>query len=126
MDLTQRYRTSSPSAVSWADGRLDIFVRGSDDAVYQKTCANGAWSSWKSLGRQIAPNTSPAASSQATGKLDLFFIGSDNALWHRVRRADKYPIEIAVEMIACSRQTTSSDRNCLKSRAAGIKPARIY
>jgi thiol-disulfide isomerase/thioredoxin len=77
------YITSSPTAVSWADGRIDTFVRGGDGALWQNTYANNAWSGWTSLGGQIAPNTSPAVSSQATGKLDLFVIGTDNALWHK-------------------------------------------
>jgi hypothetical protein len=76
--------TSSPAAVSWgATTRTDVFVRGSNGALYWKTYNNSAWSPWTSLGGQIASGTGPAVSSPAAGGLDLFVVGTDGALWHR-------------------------------------------
>ena len=76
--------TASPAAVSWADGRIDVFGRGSDNALWWRHYNNSAWSSWESLSGQLASGTGPAVSSQRTGQLDVFAIGSDNALWHRM------------------------------------------
>jgi hypothetical protein len=75
--------TASPAAVSWADGRIDVFARGSDNALWHRSYNNSAWSTWESLGGQLAATTGPAVSSQRAGQLDVFVIGSDNALWHR-------------------------------------------
>ena len=41
-----------------------------------------AWSDWKLVGNDTAPNTSAAVSS-SNGRLDLFAIGTDNGIWHR-------------------------------------------
>ena len=75
--------TASPGAVSWADGRTDVFARGTDNALWHRSYNNNAWSSWEYLSGQLAPTTGPAASSQRAGQLDVFVIGTDNALWHR-------------------------------------------
>ena len=75
--------TASPAAVSWADGRIDVFGRGSDSALWWRHYNNSAWSSWQSLSGQLANTTGPAVSSQHEGQLDVFAIGSDKALWHR-------------------------------------------
>jgi hypothetical protein len=74
--------TSSPAAVSWGSTtRLDVFVRGTDGAVYHKSYQNG-WSKWESLGGRLASGTGPAVSSSSAGKLDVFVQGTDGALWH--------------------------------------------
>jgi len=75
--------TASPGTVSWGTGHIDVFGRGSNGALYQKTYDNSAWSGWTSLGGQLASTTGPAVSSQAAGQLDVFVIGMNNALWHR-------------------------------------------
>ena len=77
--------TSTPAAVSSGNGRIDVFVRGSDNALWSRSSSDGgtSWSSWKSLGGQLAATTGPAVSSQRAGQLDVFVIGTDNALWHR-------------------------------------------
>jgi hypothetical protein len=75
--------TASPAAVSWADGRIDVFGRGSDNSLWWRHYNDSTWSTWEPLSGQLAPTTGPAASSWAAGHLDVFIIGSDNALWHR-------------------------------------------
>ena len=71
---------SGPAAASWGSGRLDIVVRGTDNAVWHKWYA-GAWSGFESLGGVTLDN--PAAVSWAPGRLDVFVRGTDNQLWHR-------------------------------------------
>jgi hypothetical protein len=76
--------TSSPAAVSWgsSDFRLDVFVRGTDGALWHKW-NTGSWSDWESLGGQLAPGTGPAVASWSAGRLDVFVQGTDGALWHK-------------------------------------------
>jgi hypothetical protein len=76
--------TASPAAVSWGSSyfRLDVFVRGTDGALWHKDYQNG-WSTWESLGGQLASGTGPAVSSWSAGRLDVFVQGTDGALWHK-------------------------------------------
>ena len=76
--------TASPAAVSWSSSylRIDVFVRGSDGALWQKYYQNG-WSGWYSLGGQLAAGTGPAVASWSAGRLDVFVQGTDGALWHK-------------------------------------------
>ena len=72
--------TSGPAAASWSANRLDVFVRGTDNAMYHKWW-DGIWYDWENLGGE---NTSgPAAASWGSDHLDIFAMGTDSALWHR-------------------------------------------
>ena len=83
--------TSSPAATtptpaaSPANGIMDVFVRGTDGALWHKWTTNSGttWSGWKSLGGQVAAGTGPAACSWGAGRLDVFVQGTDGALWHK-------------------------------------------
>lgn len=72
--------TSGVAAASWASGRLDVFARGTDDALYHRWYAGG-WSAWERLGGGLTSD--PAAVSWGPNRLDVFARGTDNALWHR-------------------------------------------
>jgi len=73
---------SGPSICSWGVGRLDIFVRGADNAVWTRTLESETWSEWKSLGGAITYD--PAAVSWAPGRIDLFARGREGALYRKV------------------------------------------
>ena len=73
--------TSAIAASSWGSSRTDIFIRGSDGALWQRTWNGTAWSSWTSLGGVLA--SAPAAVSWGANQIDVFVRGQDNALWHR-------------------------------------------
>lgn len=72
--------TSGPGVCSWASGRLDVFVRGTDNALWHKWYSGG-WSGWESLGGVITSD--PAAVSWSNGRIDVFARGTDNRLWHK-------------------------------------------
>jgi hypothetical protein len=76
--------TSDPAATSNATGHIDVCVRGSDNALWEKTTTNGgsSWSAWTSLGGQIPSGTGPAVCAQGS-RLDVFVQGTDGALWHK-------------------------------------------
>jgi len=78
--------TASPAAISWGStSRFDVFVRGSNDALWHKYSNDGGstWSNWESLGGQLAPGTGPAVASWSAGRLDVFVQGTDGAVWQK-------------------------------------------
>ena len=66
--------TSSPAATSPASGVINVFVRGSDGALWQRTTTNGgaSWSAWASIGGQLASGTGPAVCSQGSRLTSLY------------------------------------------------------
>lgn len=72
--------TADPTAVSWASGRIDVFVRGADNALWHKSYA-GSWSAWESLGGSIS--SGPDVSSWGQNRLDVFARGTDGTLYHK-------------------------------------------
>ncbi len=75
------YLASDPAAVSWASGRLDVFVRGGDNALWHKWWDGSRWSGWESLGGYLT--SGPDVASWSPGRLDVVVRGGDNALWHK-------------------------------------------
>ena len=73
---------SRVSVLNNADGRLEIFVRGTDGALWHKwqTAPNNGWSGWASLGGVITE--APVAGRNKDGRLEVFGRGTDGALWH--------------------------------------------
>ena len=66
-----------------ADGRLEVFARGTDNAlwhIWQTAAARRPGPGWASLGGEIT--SSPVVTSDADGRLEVFARGTDNALWH--------------------------------------------
>ncbi len=73
--------TSPPSAVAWGPNRLDVFVRGTNNAMYHRWWDGSAWGGFESLAGNIT--SPPTAVSWGPNRLDVFALGDDNALWHR-------------------------------------------
>jgi hypothetical protein len=73
--------TSAPSVSSWGDNRLDVFVKGTDNALWHKWWDGASWSDWESLGGVLT--SAPGAVSWDFNRIDVFVKGTDNALWHK-------------------------------------------
>jgi hypothetical protein len=73
--------TSSPAASSWGAGTSDVFVRGTDNALWHRHFDGTTWGGWESLGGILTAD--PAAVSSAANLIDVFVRGTDNAIWHR-------------------------------------------
>lgn len=71
---------SDPDAVSWAEGRIDVFVRGSDNALWQ-LYYDGGWSTWGTLGGILT--SGPAVSSWGIDSLDVFLRGGGSTQYHK-------------------------------------------
>jgi hypothetical protein len=75
-----------PAVAQSADGRLELFVVGEDDALWHlwQTAPNGGWSDWYCHGSPPPAGLmgSPTVAASADGRLELFVVGTDGALWH--------------------------------------------
>jgi acylphosphatase len=74
--------TGGPVVATNADGRLEVFVWGTDNALWHiwQTVPNGGWSGWSSLGGGLTSN--PTVGRNADGRLEVFVRGTDNSLYH--------------------------------------------
>jgi hypothetical protein len=73
---------TGPAVCSQDANSLDLFVQGTDHALWYRHYQSGSgWSSWKSLSGALT--SSPAAVSRSAGKIDVFVRGTDGALWSR-------------------------------------------
>jgi acylphosphatase len=79
--------TSNIGSSRNADGRLEIFARGTDNALWHQwqTAPNNGWSGWASLGGIITSD--PVLALNADGRMEVFVRGSDNAVWHQWQTA---------------------------------------
>ncbi|MGZ4928319.1 MAG: hypothetical protein ACXV76_08575, partial [Halobacteriota archaeon] len=71
---------SGPAAASWGNGRLDLFVQGTDNVMWHKSYT-GTWSGWESLGGALS--ASPAAAASGGNRIDVFVRGTDDGLWEK-------------------------------------------
>ncbi|MEY2420426.1 MAG: hypothetical protein QOI95_493 [Acidimicrobiaceae bacterium] len=74
-----------PAAVSWAPGRLDLFVRGADSKLWQRFSTNGgtSWSLWQQPVPDGLLAASPAVAAWAADRLDVFVTGTDGQVYQR-------------------------------------------
>ena len=75
-----------PAAVSWAPGRLDVFVRGGDNKLWQRFSLDGgvSWSAWfQPVGADGTLASSPHVVSWAADRLDVFVLGTDGQIYSR-------------------------------------------
>lgn len=71
----------SPGVSSWSANRLDVFVTGSDNALYHKWWDGSRWSDFENLGGVLT--SSPAAVSWGNNRIDVFVRGQGNRLYHK-------------------------------------------
>jgi hypothetical protein len=71
--------TEPPGATATRQGKVEVFGRGTDGALYQRSWSGQVWSGWVRVGGSILG--SPAATSWPSGRIDVFARGRDNALW---------------------------------------------
>jgi peptidoglycan/xylan/chitin deacetylase (PgdA/CDA1 family) len=78
--------SASPAICASPDGRIDAFVRGPDNQLYQMTRLPGqAWSRWQALGGTLT--TGPAAVAYGSSRVDVFIVGTDHAVARRTSTA---------------------------------------
>jgi hypothetical protein len=76
---------AAPAVTSWGENRIDVFVQGTDGAVYHKAWDGSQWipseTDWENLGGGITD--SPSAVSWGADRLDVFARGTDGAVYHK-------------------------------------------
>ena len=74
-----------PEAVSWGNNRLDLFVVGTDAALYHKWWDGNAWgpskTDYERQGGTI--KASPTAVCWGPNRIDVFVIGTNYAAFHK-------------------------------------------
>ncbi len=85
LDTATASRTSSGPAVAWGPNRLDVFVLGTNRALYHKWWGGAAWGpaqiTFENLGGVCC--SVPQAVSRGPNRLDVFVTGTDSALYHK-------------------------------------------
>jgi hypothetical protein len=71
----------APAVCAENTGRLDIFVRETDGAIWWEHSDGQVWSTSTSLGGYVTSD--PSAVSRGGGNIDVFVRGSDGVLWSR-------------------------------------------
>jgi hypothetical protein len=72
---------SPPTPVAWGPDRLDVFVVGTDTALYHRWWDGAQWGGWEPLGGILQSPPAPVA--WGPNRLDVFARGTDSGLWHR-------------------------------------------
>jgi hypothetical protein len=72
---------TGPAACAQNANSLDVFVQGTNGALYEKAWTGASWSGWQNLGGVLT--SSPAATSPANGVIDVFVRGTNGALYER-------------------------------------------
>jgi endonuclease/exonuclease/phosphatase family metal-dependent hydrolase len=80
-DLLLVPEVAGPAVIATGDGRLEVFIRGENDELVQRSWNGASWSGWKNLGGDIT--AAPAVTSSRPGRLDVFVRGGDGGLVHR-------------------------------------------
>ncbi|MCA1218467.1 glycoside hydrolase family 27 protein [Streptomyces sp. 8L] len=70
--------TGAPAAYGSPGGRIDVFVRGADDAAYRRTYDGRRWGRWQRLGGVLA--SAPAVAFDGPGHWTLFATGRDGGV----------------------------------------------
>ena len=82
MAIVGRGTHLGPDAAAWDYGRIYVFVRGTDNALWHRRLEDDRWSGWESLGGQLT--SAPGACSLTYDRLYVFVRGTDNAVWYIV------------------------------------------
>jgi alpha-galactosidase len=77
-----------PAAYGSTGGRIDLFVRGTDNVTYQRTFSSGSWGSWTSLGGTVTD--APTVAFTSPTSWTLFARGSDGQIWDRTNSSSTW------------------------------------
>jgi hypothetical protein len=81
--------STDPAVIATDDGRLQVFVVGTNNQLYFKTQTSpgsSTWSSsWTSLGGALRDSNGPAVIENSDGRLQVFAIGTNNQLYYKIQ-----------------------------------------
>jgi hypothetical protein len=78
----------APAVASWKEGRLDVFLRSTDNHLYHRLFENNMWqgSNWEDLSDTNSIDVSPGAVSWGPNRIDLFAVWQKQ-LHHRASQS---------------------------------------
>jgi len=71
---------TGPSVCSWGPGRLDVFVQGTNGALYQKVWNGSTWSNWNNLGGKL---TSAPGATSTGNQVGVFAAGTSGTIYYK-------------------------------------------
>jgi hypothetical protein len=77
---------TDPTVIANDDGRLQAFVVGTNNQLYEKSQTvpgSSSWTGWTSLGGVIKADTSPSVARNNDGRLQVFVVGTNNQLYEK-------------------------------------------
>lgn len=80
--------TSAPGVSSWQPNRLDVFGRGTDQALYHKWWDGRSWSNWENLGGVLT--SGPTVSSRRPNHLEVFVRGTNQRMYTRTWNGSRW------------------------------------
>jgi alpha-galactosidase len=78
---TRNQIVGQPAAYASGADRVDVFVRGTDNAAYQRTFQRGHWGDWVKLGGNLTD--SPTVAFTSPTQWTLVARGADGKVWQR-------------------------------------------
>jgi murein DD-endopeptidase MepM/ murein hydrolase activator NlpD len=74
---------STPTAMTNADGRMEVFVLGNDHAIWHayQVAPNAGWTPFGSLSGSLSDN--PSVARNGDGRLEMFARNTDGRVWHQ-------------------------------------------
>ncbi|RYG05633.1 MAG: hypothetical protein EOO02_03205 [Chitinophagaceae bacterium] len=71
------------AAVTPSEGTIDLYVRGSDNALWQQYFANGKWSGWFKIDGSMPLTSSPVVISHHPNHRAVFVHSKDGTIFHK-------------------------------------------
>lgn len=71
----------APAATAVAPDRIDVVIRGTDNALHHKSYTSFGWAPWVTVGGTLA--APPAITSYSPGVLEVLVVGSDHAVYRQ-------------------------------------------
>jgi hypothetical protein len=72
--------SGGPGASAWGANWADVFVPGTDNALWHRWWNGAAWQGWERLGGVLTAD--PTSASWGVNRIDVFVRGTDAGLWH--------------------------------------------
>lgn len=86
---------SSPTVLTNAPGRVDVFGIAPDQTVMHNSYQNSSdeWTGWEQLGTLRFASSISAVVPQGNNQIELWGLGLDGALWHRYGNGSHWPVD---------------------------------
>ncbi|MGA8070811.1 MAG: hypothetical protein WCG09_06945 [Halobacteriota archaeon] len=74
---------TGPSVCSWGPGRLDVFVQGTNGAMYQKVWNGSSWTNWIDLGGKLTSAPGATAMGPSPNQIGVFVAGTGGTIYYK-------------------------------------------